>query len=101
MMAWVDRCYLALAAADWGFTLFGVGLTGPTGVTISEANPVWTWVMASGGKEVWALAYGLQVAAVFLLARHAGRLGRLVEVSVLGATALSVIAWLSAVRMLF
>lgn len=100
-MVWVDRCYLALAAADLGFTLFGVGLTGPTGVTISEANPVWTWVMTSAGKGAWAIAYGLQVVAVFLLARHGGRVGRMVEVSVLGATALSVIAWLFAVRMLF
>lgn len=100
-MQWIERCYLAVAAADLGFTLFGVGLTAPNGLRVIEANPVWTWVMEAGGKGAWALAYMLQVAAILVLARRGGLLGRLVQLSVLGATALSVIAWLFVVRLLF
>lgn len=100
-MQWIERCYLAVAAADLGFTLFGVGLTAPNGLRVIEANPVWTWVMNTGGKGVWALAYILQVAAILILARRGGLLGRLVQFSVLGATTLSVVAWLFIMRVLF
>lgn len=100
-MQWIERCYLAVAAADLGFTLFGVGLTAPNGLRVIEANPVWTWVMNTGGKGVWGLAYILQVAAILILARRGGLLGRLVQLSVLGATTLSVLAWLFIMRLLF
>jgi len=99
-MQWIERCYLAVAAADLGLTLFGVGLTAPNGLRVIEANPVWTWVMHTGGKGVWALAYILQVAAILILARRGGLLGRLVQLSVLGATTLRVLAWLFIMRLL-
>jgi hypothetical protein len=99
-MKWMERCYLAVAAADLGFTFFGVGVVTPTGLHIVEANPVWTWVMDTGGKGVWALLYLLQVGAILLLARRGGSVGRLVQVSVMTATALSVVAWLYLIRLL-
>jgi hypothetical protein len=100
-MKWMERCYLAVAAADLGFTFFGVGVTTPNGLHIVEANPVWTWVMEAGGKGVWAVLYLLQVAAILLLARRGGQVGRIVQMSVLGATAFSVVAWLFIVHSLF
>ena len=99
-MKWVDRCYLALAAIDLGFTFFGIGAAGPNGSYIVEVNPVWTWVMSTSGKGAWALVYLLQIALVLLLASHGGRLGRILQLSVLGATASSVLAWLGIVRLL-
>lgn len=100
-MRWMERCYLAVAAADLGFTFFGVGMTTPNGLHIIEANPVWTWVMASGGKGIWAILYLLQVAAILLLAQRGGQVGRIIQMTVLGATAASVIAWLHLVRWFF